>query len=127
MFKLRRIPQKLFHCGRLYKSYVRWSTYTILTIPGSVCLYFIPVYSYGSTIYRCLVISSAPQVGVTSVLQRILNTLKQLGQSKSNFTWMGETKVCINGPGHMTKMATRAINSKNLKKSSSLEPVDRFQ
>ena len=29
---------------------------------------------------------------------------------------MGETKVCINGPGHMTKMATRAINSKNLKK-----------
>ena len=40
---------------------------------------------------------------------------------------MGETKVCINGPGHMTKMATRAINSKNLKKSSSLKPVDRFQ
>ena len=31
---------------------------------------------------------------------------------------MGETKVCINDPGHMTKMATRAINSKNLKKSS---------
>ena len=25
----------------LYKSYVRWSTYTILTIPGSVCSYFI--------------------------------------------------------------------------------------
>ena len=24
------------------------------------------------------------------------------------------TKVCINGPGHMTKMATMAINSKNL-------------
>ena len=87
--------------------------------------------AYGSTIYRCLVISSAPQVGVTSVLQRILNTLKQLGQSKPNFMWsilrIGETKVCINGPGHMTKVATRAINSKNLKESSSLEPVDRFQ
>ena len=31
-------------------------------------------------------------------------------------------KVCINGPGHMTKMAARAINNKNLKKSSSPEP-----
>ena len=30
---------------------------------------------------------------------------------------MGETKVCINGPGHMTKMAARALNSKNLKKT----------
>ena len=28
-------------------------------------------------------------------------------------------KVCINGPGHMTKMASMAINSKNLLKSSS--------
>ena len=26
----------------------------------------------------------------------------------------GGTKVCINGPGHMTKMAAMAINSKNL-------------
>ena len=40
---------------------------------------------------------------------------------------MGESNVCINAPGHMTKMAARALNSKNLKKSSSLEPVDRFQ
>ena len=65
------------YCGRLgahilYKSYVRWSTYTILTIPGSVCSYFILATSglllgSGSTIYRCLVISSAPQVRVTSV------------------------------------------------------------
>ena len=28
-------------------------------------------------------------------------------------------KVCIKSHGHMTKMATMAINSKNLKKSSS--------
>ena len=35
----------------------------------------------------------------------------------------GEPKfVFINGPGHVTKMAARAINSKNLKKSSSPEP-----
>ena len=30
------------------------------------------------------------------------------------------TKVCINGPGHMTKMAAMPIYGKNLKKSSSL-------
>ena len=32
------------------------------------------------------------------------------------------TKVCINGPGHMTKMAAMPIYVKNLKKSSSPEP-----
>ena len=31
------------------------------------------------------------------------------------------TKVCSNGPGHMTKMATMPIYGKNLKKSSSPE------
>ena len=30
----------------------------------------------------------------------------------------GGAKFCINGPGHMTKMAAMAINSKNLYKSS---------
>ena len=40
--------------------------------------------------------------------------------------WEGGTKVCINGPGHMTKMAAMPIYGKNLKKSSSLEPVGRF-
>ena len=28
--------------------------------------------------------------------------------------WEGGTKVCINGPGHMTKMAAMPINGKNL-------------
>ena len=32
------------------------------------------------------------------------------------------TKVCINGQGHMTKMATIPIYDKNLYKASSLEP-----
>ena len=36
--------------------------------------------------------------------------------------WERGTKVYINGPGHMTKMATRPIYGKNLKKSSSPEP-----
>ena len=30
--------------------------------------------------------------------------------------WDGGTKVCSNGPGHMTKMATMPIYGKNLKK-----------
>ena len=36
--------------------------------------------------------------------------------------WDGGTKVCSNGPDHMTKMAAMPIYGKNLKKSSSLEP-----
>ena len=40
--------------------------------------------------------------------------------------WEGGTKVCINGPGHMTKIAAMPIYGKNLKKSSSPEPADRF-
>ena len=36
--------------------------------------------------------------------------------------WEGGTKVYINGPGHMTKMAAMPIYGKNLKMSSSLEP-----
>ena len=36
--------------------------------------------------------------------------------------WDGGTKVCSNGPDHMTKMAAMPIYGKNIKKSSSLEP-----
>ena len=39
--------------------------------------------------------------------------------------WDVGTKVCSNGPGHMTKMAAIPIYVKNLKKSSSLEPKSR--
>ena len=46
------------------------------------------------------------------------SSLKPLDQSSSSFMWSilrkGGTKVCINGPGHLTKMAARAINSKSL-------------
>ena len=40
--------------------------------------------------------------------------------------WEGGTKVCINGPGHLTKMAAMPIYGKNLKKSSSPELAGRF-
>ena len=41
-------------------------------------------------------------------------------------SWEGGTKVCINGPGHMTKMAAMPIYGKNLEKSSSPEPAADF-
>ena len=41
-------------------------------------------------------------------------------------SWEGGTKVCINDPGHMTKMAAMPIYGKNLKQSSSPEPAGRF-
>ena len=40
--------------------------------------------------------------------------------------WEGGTKVCINSPGHITKMAATPIYGKNLKKCSSPEPVADF-
>ena len=40
--------------------------------------------------------------------------------------WEGGTKVCINGPGYLTKMAAMPIYGKNLQKSSSPEPAGLF-
>ena len=47
--------------------------------------------------------------------------LKPLGRLKPNFivepSWDWGTKVCLNGPGHMTKLAAMSIYGKNLKKN----------
>ena len=55
--------------------------------------------------------------------------LKPLGRLKPNFImeppWDGGTKICSNGPSHMTKMAAMPIYNKNLKISSSPEPKGR--
>ena len=40
--------------------------------------------------------------------------------------WDRGTKVCSNGPGHMTNMAAMSIFDKNIKISSSLEPKCRW-
>ena len=40
--------------------------------------------------------------------------------------WDRGTKVCSNGPGHMTKMAAMPIYGKNMKNSASLEPNGRW-
>ena len=42
------------------------------------------------------------------------------------YPWDGGTKVCSNGPGHMTKMDAMSIYGKNLKESSSPEPKGRW-
>ena len=48
--------------------------------------------------------------------------LKPLGKSKPNFMcpWEGRTKVCMNGPGHMTKMAAtlRHFHSREINDTS---------
>ena len=57
---------------------------------------------------------------LSSTLFQIPSPQKPLGQSVKfhmELLWDGQMKVCSNGPGHMTKMATMP----NLKKSS-LEP-----
>ena len=52
--------------------------------------------------------------------------LKPLGRLKPNFImeppWDGETKVCSNGPGHMTKMVAMPTYGKNLKSLHLLSP-----
>ena len=49
-----------------------------------------------------------------------LNISETTGPIKVKFhmelLWDGGTKVCSNGPGHMTKMAAMPIYGKNLKK-----------
>ena len=39
--------------------------------------------------------------------------------------WDEGTKVCSNGPGHMTKMAVMCIHGKNLKKSYGISVTER--
>ena len=47
-----------------------------------------------------------------------------IGERKHLWDWW--TKVCSNGPGHMTKMAAMPIFGKNLKQFSSPEPKSRW-
>ena len=68
--------------------------------------------------------SFRPSVGVRPPFSKIFS--EAAWPIKAKFyvdpLWEEGTKVCINGPGHMTKMATMPIYGKNLKKSSSSEP-----
>ena len=70
----------------------------------------------------------APASGVVVVVHHFQTSspLKPPRPIKAKFyvepPWEGGTKVYINGPGHMTKMAAMPIYGKNLKKSSSPEP-----
>ena len=52
--------------------------------------------------------------------------VQNLGNKQvSEFAWDRGTKVCSNGPVHMTKLAVMPIYGKNLNKSSSPEQKSR--
>ena len=61
--------------------------------------------------------SRRPSVGVCPPFLKIFSS-ETAWPIKAKFyvglPWEGGTKVCINGPGHMTKMAATPIYGKNL-------------
>ena len=65
--------------------------------------------------YVCLLstFSNVFSPGTTGPIEAKFHNGASLGQG---------TKVCSNGPGHMTKMSAMPIYGKNIKKSSSLKP-----
>ena len=50
-----------------------------------------------------------------STFSNISETTGPIEAKHMEFPWDGGTKVCSNGPGHMTKTAVMPINDKNLK------------
>ena len=89
-----------------------------------------PLGSQGELIvYPCSGVRRRPSVVRPSTISNIFSS-ETAWPIKAKFyvepPWEGGTKVCINGPGHMTKMAAMPIYGKNLKKSSSPEPAGRF-
>ena len=89
-----------------------------------------PLGSQGELIvYQC----SSVRPSSSSVVVRRPSTISNIFSSETAWPikakfyveppWEGGTKVCINGPGRMTKMAAMPIYGKNLKKSSSPEPA----
>ena len=83
---------------------------------------------YVDIVFLC----SSPSVCPSSVVCRLSSTLLNIFSSETadpikvkfhmERPWDRGTKVCSNGPGHMTKMAALPIYGKNLTKSSSSEP-----
>ena len=71
--------------------------------------------------WRAYRIGRPPSSTLFKYLRNPLANQSQISYSP----WDGGTKVCSNGPGHMTKMAAMPIYSKNLKKSSPPEPKGR--
>ena len=74
-------------------------------------------------------LSSSLSWSFSTIFKR-LNSSETAWPIKAKFyvepLWEGGTKVCINGPGLMTKMAAMPIYGKNLTNSSSSEPAGRF-
>ena len=85
-----------------------------------------PLCSQGELIvYQCSGVRRRPSVRPSTISN--IFSFETAWPIKAKFyvepPWEGGTKVCINGPGRMTKMAAMPIYGKNLKKSSSPEPA----
>ena len=90
-----------------------------------VCVWYVCVCLYVCMyvcLYECMYVCMYACVYVCMCVCQHFHTtspLKPLGRLKQNFImeppWDGETKVCSNGAGHMTKMAAMPIYGKNLK------------
>ena len=79
-----------------------------------------PLGSQGELIvYPCSGVRPSSSVVRSSTISNIFSS-ETAWPIKAKFNveppWEGGTKVCINGPGHMTKMAAMPIYGKNLKK-----------
>ena len=61
-----------------------------------------------SSIVRCM--------SSSTLFNHFLHRNHWASQSRMELLWDGGTKVCSNGPGHMTKMVAMPIYGKNLKK-----------
>ena len=89
-----------------------------------------PLGSQGELIvYPCCGVRPSSSVVRTSTISNIFSS-ETARPIKAKFyvepPWEGGTKVCINGRGHMTKMAAMPIYGQNLKQSSSPESAGRF-
>ena len=63
-------------------------------------------------VYPCSGVRRRPSFSISKIFSEMARPIR--AKLHVEHPWKGETKVYINGPGHMTKMAAMAINSKNL-------------
>ena len=76
----------------------------------------------GLKVYQCSVVRRRHCMSVHNVQMSSETTWPFIIKLHIEHPLDGGTKVCINGQGHMTKMATIPIYGKNFYKPSSLEP-----
>ena len=117
--------------GPLYNT-LRYNTVLDITLISvgpqldyfAICLYLSLSLAYLSRrLTGELIVYPCSGVRLSSIVIRPSSTISKIFSSETAWPikaklhahpYEGGTKVCINGPGHMTKMAAMAINSENL-------------